>query len=198
MTKKNIDYSNCIIYKLCCNDHNIKEIYIGSTTNFRARKSKHKSDCNNINSRAYNFYLYEFIRMNGGFDNWSMIMIETLQCKDSNDLHKRERYHLENLKASLNNNIPSRSKPEYCKIRYSENKETHLQYMKQYRIQNKERESTRQKIYYKNNRDRIIEKQKNKINCECGKSYTYVNKLRHLKTSKHLKFINNVQNEIIV
>ena len=47
MPKKEIDYSKTIIYKIVCNDLNIKDCYIGSTTSFTKRKNRHKSNCNN-------------------------------------------------------------------------------------------------------------------------------------------------------
>ena len=43
MPKNNINYSNTIIYKIVCNDLNIKDLYRGSTTDFHNRKSNHKS-----------------------------------------------------------------------------------------------------------------------------------------------------------
>ena len=49
------DYSKTIIYKICCNDLNITDIYVGSTTNFRARKSQHKTRCKDYNNKLYNF-----------------------------------------------------------------------------------------------------------------------------------------------
>ena len=69
------DYNNGFIYKLCCKDVNIKEIYVGSSTNYKQRKQSHKSDCTNENSKRYNSCAYQFIRDNGGWDNWSMIEI---------------------------------------------------------------------------------------------------------------------------
>ena len=77
-----VDYSNSTIYKLCCKDTSIKDIYIGSTTNFRQRKSQHKNCCNNENNKHYNYRLYKFIRENGGFDNWEMFMIEEFKCEN--------------------------------------------------------------------------------------------------------------------
>ena len=47
MPINNKSYSNAIIYKIQCLDPLNTEIYIGSTTNLRARKFKHKSSCNN-------------------------------------------------------------------------------------------------------------------------------------------------------
>ena len=50
MPRKEINYSKTIIYKIRCEDENITDIYVGSTTNFIKRKNIHKSVCNNENS----------------------------------------------------------------------------------------------------------------------------------------------------
>ena len=47
-----VDYSKSMIYKLCCKDVNIKEIYVGSTTNLIKRKYQHKADCYNKNRKV--------------------------------------------------------------------------------------------------------------------------------------------------
>ena len=57
-----VNYNNSIIYKLCCKDTNITDIYVGSTTNFYRRKQDHKQQCNNTNSKEYNKNAYQFIR----------------------------------------------------------------------------------------------------------------------------------------
>jgi hypothetical protein len=62
-----VNYSKGNIYKLCCNDSIIKDIYVGSATNFSRRKSGHKSYCNNPNNIKYNYHVYKFIRENGGW-----------------------------------------------------------------------------------------------------------------------------------
>ena len=41
-----MSYQNSVIYKIECNDINIKECYIGSTRDFLARKRDHKYFCN--------------------------------------------------------------------------------------------------------------------------------------------------------
>ena len=77
MPKKKIDYSNTIIYKIFCRDTNIKEVYIGHTTNFVNRKSAHKSSCKNSDSK-----LYTFIRENGGWENWKILIIDVVECNN--------------------------------------------------------------------------------------------------------------------
>ena len=81
MTKTPINYSKSSIYKIVCKDANIKDCYVGSTTNLTKRKYLHKSVCNNVNDKAYNCYLYQYIRENGGFHNWDFIEIEKFDCK---------------------------------------------------------------------------------------------------------------------
>ena len=73
---KVIDYSNTIMYKLVPNDVNLDLIYIGSTTNFRARKAVHKNICNNENDKDYNKKKYQYIRNNGGFENQDFEILE--------------------------------------------------------------------------------------------------------------------------
>ncbi len=113
MPRTNIDYSKTTIYKLCCKDLDIKEIYIGHTTDMRKRKCCHKSHCNNEKNKDYNLNVYQFIRANGGWDNWDMIEVERYNAIDGYDATKRERYYIEELNATLNKIIPTRTDKEY-------------------------------------------------------------------------------------
>ena len=107
------------IYKLVCNDVEIKECYVGSTTNMKVRKWDHKHRCSDKNNTTYNIYLYQFIRENGNFENWDMIQIEEFEFHTRHELNARERYHIEQLQATLNSYIPTRTKTEW----YVDNKE---------------------------------------------------------------------------
>jgi len=148
------DYSKTIIYKLCCKDTNIKDIYIGSTSNFKLRKFAHKSDCYNISRRHYNYKVYQFIRENGGWENWTMIMVhEYPECENKLQKESKEREYIELLKPSLNMKIPTRTDKEY----YQDNKETLSQKSKEYRDDNKEKI----REYYENNKETISQKKKN-------------------------------------
>jgi hypothetical protein len=136
MSRQNIDYSKTIIYKIVCKDVNITYLYVGSTTDFIRRKSEHKN-CTVKNTKKSNLYVYEFINENGGWDNWEMIEID--DATDKLDALKRERYRLEELKATLNKTIPSRTKEEYKKEWYKANPEYHKEYNKEYRKVNEEK-----------------------------------------------------------
>jgi predicted GIY-YIG superfamily endonuclease len=101
MPYKPIDYSKCSIYKL---EHvnNDKLIYIGSTTNFKQRKSAHKTCCNNEKGRKYNLKLYRMIRENGGFEMFKMIELEKYPCKDRQEIERREYEMIREVKATMN------------------------------------------------------------------------------------------------
>ena len=102
MSSKPIDYNKTHFYKIVCKDLNIKDCYVGHTTDFTKRKNAHKTRCLNINSDKHNIFLYQFIRENGGWNNWDMINIETRSCKDSLEAKSIEREFTETLKANLN------------------------------------------------------------------------------------------------
>lgn len=55
MPRKIIDYSKTIMYKFVCNDLSTTDCYVGHTTDFRKRKSEHKSHCTNVNSKKYDY-----------------------------------------------------------------------------------------------------------------------------------------------
>ena len=117
MPKKEIDYSNTIFYKIICCDKNINDLYVGHTTNFIQRKHSHKQSC--LNKKNFNCKLYNIIRENGGWDNWEMIMIDFLNCKNGIEARIKEQEHYEKLQATMNSIEPDKVKDElniklYC------------------------------------------------------------------------------------
>ena len=186
-----VNYDKSTIYKLCCKDPEVTEIYVGSTTNFRRRKAAHKSTCNNENNQGYNTRVYVFIRENGGFSNWDMIEVEKYCATDRKDLLKRERYWFEELKASLNKDIPSRTLKEYR----TENKEMITQKNKIYREENREKISQRMKKYYEENKERINERDREyyKENKEISRKYYKENKVEIAQKNKVYREKNKVE-----
>ena len=90
------------IYKLCCADNAVTDIYVGSTNRLIPRKSLHKTRCINPNDTHHNLYVYQHIREHGGWDNWSMVVVEQLDYEFKHQLLTRERHHIEVLRATLN------------------------------------------------------------------------------------------------
>ena len=167
MPKTEIDYSKTIIYKIVCNDLNVTDIYIGHTTNFKERKRNHYNAVKN--DIKYNCKLYQTIRENGGWNNWSMIELEKFYCcRDRNEAVARERFYYETLNANLNSQVPTRTKAEYMA--------TH-----------KEEKSLYDSVRRTKLHDIINEPHV----CVCGGKYTSKHKTTHLKTSKHKTWISS-------
>jgi hypothetical protein len=141
MPKTPIDYSKTVVYKIVCNDLNILDSYIGSTTDFTRRKSSHKSSCKNENEKLYGKNLYKVIRENGGWENWSMIEIEKYDCKDGNEKSKKERYWYDELKPTLNLNKPDRARGEWR----MDNREHYLNLKKKYNSNERKKIETKEK-----------------------------------------------------
>ena len=162
-----IDCSKMIIYKI---QHNEKPelLYIGSTTNFKMRKSKHKTACNNENGKAYDLLVYKMIRENSGWDAFSMIQIKEFPCNNQREAEAEEYRLMHELKSSMNTRKYS-----------SENRNERI------KIHNKH--------YKETNKEALAIKQKEKFECICGGKYIYIHKLRHFNCKKHLKYISENQ-----
>ena len=102
MPKIEIDYSNTIIYKIFCKTTSITDVYVGHTTNFVQRKHTHKQNCVNKNSHGYKCKLYEIIRNNGGWNNWTMEIVGFFKCEDHYAAKKKEQEVYEALNATIN------------------------------------------------------------------------------------------------
>jgi hypothetical protein len=136
--------------------------------------------------------VYQVIRDNGGFDNWKMVFIEKFPCSNRREAEARE----EELRKELNGNLNAKKafiteeqKKEYHKVHYENNKIEIKEYLKTH----KEKIKEQKKEYYKNNKKIILEKQKQKYTCECGSCINMGEKLRHVRSQKHINFINNLE-----
>ena len=167
------DYSKTVIYKIVCNDLQIKSVYVGHTTNFRQRKSGHKSICYNENKKSYNQNVYKFIRENGGWENWSMIEVCKFPCADKREAEAEERKYYENLNADLNTIRPFSSE--------TEKKLEHKQANKEYRIKNEDKIKQYKKEYHEKNKDKIKQHKK---------EYYEKNKDKKKQTNKEYRIKN--------
>ena len=120
------------IYKLICKDLNIIDCYVGSTTNWNKRKIQHRSCC--VNSKIKNYYQkkYDYIRKNGGFENFNMILIEEYPCNNSLEARLREKYWQEFYNAQLNMKYAYYNSKEYHKNYYKINCEKLKNYQKEH------------------------------------------------------------------
>lgn len=182
------DYSKTVIYKITCNDPEVTDVYVGHTVNFYRRQYNHSSVCNNKKSKRYNFLVYQTIRDNGGWLNWSMVEVEQFPCADVYQAIAREGYWYKELNGTLNYCVPSRTKKEYNQ----DNREQINEKQRQYIQTNKEQIIEKKKQWYQDNREQILKKAKEKINCDCGSCHTKSGKLNHLKSKKHLDYLNSL------
>ena len=159
------------IYKLV-SDNGL--VYVGSTSKtLKERLRKHK---NHFNSNLYctKGHVTSF-RL---FEDGSNVLIELIEqhndiCKI--DLHKRERYYIENCDC-VNKFIPGRSHAESVKEHYEKNKIEILE---------------KTKKYYDSNKSKILEQKKAKVKCEvCDCEINKCAIMRHERTKKHIT--NNI------
>ena len=167
MPKTIMDYGKTIMYKIVCKDLTIKDCYVGHTTDLTKRKYAHKFACNNAKDKSHNTKLYKIIREHSGFDNWTMLLIETFPCKDKHEACRREREIIEQLGANLNSE--------------DDNQEELTPIQKDYL----EQRNNYHKQRYQRNKAEIIEIYKEKIECKyCSKIRSKWNMTRHYKSCK--------------
>ena len=175
MPKVNINYSKTLIYKFVCKDLAIEKIYVGSTTDYRRRKTEHKYNCNTETCKKYNLKIYETIRGNGGWDNWDMVLIEYYPCNTSLEKRARERHWEEQLNASMNMRKPQNTNEDYY-------------------LQNKDKIDKYNKEYYNNNSEwfeKYRNENKNKMK-EYAKKYREANKEKIQQKAKEYYLQNNL------
>ena len=191
------NYLNSVIYMLKKkDDYDNENVYIGSTYDFIRRKHSHKNSCNNPNHKDYNMKVYQYIRNNGGWNEFNMIVIENYPCNCKEELVKKEDEIICKINCKLNSNRAKRSKKE----RYEDNRNKIKEQSKQYYQNNKEKRLKQKKEYYENNKNKVLEQKKEyyqnnqekikankteKIKCDkCGSEITRNHIARHQKTEK--------------
>ena len=175
-------YNRTIFYKIVCKDENIKDLYVGHTTDYRARIHKHKYNCCNPAMYGYNLKVYQFIRQNGGWDNFQTRIIEEQSLNNRKEAELHEGYLINILDATLNTQKPGITKNQYCKQWYEQNKNDVLKRQKDYYETNKEKRQQ----YIMNNKDKIKQQLSQAYECPLCKSCIQWNaKSRHCKTKKH-------------
>ena len=98
-------YSIYNLHKIDSND-----CYIGKTKNIFKRMALHK-----YYSKSSTYKLYNFIRANGGFENFTYEILET-NIPEEQGVYK-ERYYFNLYQPNLNNNVPGQTQDE-SKLQY--------------------------------------------------------------------------------
>jgi hypothetical protein len=185
-------YQNGKIYKLVCDATPI--VYYGSTIQLLSKRL-------NIHKYSTNCCSRELFELG----NVSIELIEEYPCNNKQELLARERIYIEFMlnnfthRVICNKEIPNRTPKEYRQ----DNRESISEKSRKYRQDNRDSITEKQKEYYHDNRESINEQQRKyrqdnrefineKFNCDCGGKYTRYHKPRHLKTKKHLDYINSL------
>jgi len=205
------DYSKACIYKIKhFDDFDDAYIYIGATCNLNRRRSKHKITCVNSNKEGHNRNIYNYIRNNGGWENFILIKLFDYPCHCKSELNMEERRIIDLMKPKLNM-ISSYVTKEELKIKIAErgkeyrdkNKELIKERKKNYYENNKEYVKNKSKIYAENNKEKITERRKKyseknseklnkKINCECGCIISNKGLKKHIMSKKHQELIKKI------
>ncbi len=155
------------IYKIVCKDPLITDIYVGSTINYIVRKRNHKTSCNNPINKSYNMRVYQYIRNNGGWENWEFIIIETIFCNNKKEALLLEKKWILELNATLNKQVPTRTDAEYYEVHKDKIKDQvrlyqlhHKEQIKEYLEINKLKIKERHQEYFQKNKERHNELQR--------------------------------------
>jgi hypothetical protein len=112
MPNAEVDYSTTVIYKIVCKNENVKDIYVGHTTNFIKRKNQHKQSSTSVTN---NCKLYKTIRENGGWENWKMTVLNFFECNNKHEALQKEQEYFLLLNANLNSVEPCPERKEKTK-----------------------------------------------------------------------------------
>ena len=94
-----------IIYKFECKNKTITDIYVGHTNNENTRIRTHKCSYNGKGNNK-SCKIYEFIRENGGWNNWEFIVLERFPfIKEDAFIKEKEWY--DRLNPTLNDRSPN-------------------------------------------------------------------------------------------
>ena len=186
------NYLNSKIYKLICNE--TTDIYIGSTTlSLRERFELHKSDY--IHQKSKNF------SSNVLFDTdiVSIKLIEYYPCNNVDELREREQYYIDTLDCVNKHNAFTskeqkilndrlrllnpiyKEKQKIAKAKYRST-EKGKQTEKNYYETHRELRRQSQQKYFENNRDKVNERRRAKVECPHCKKVMNKNSL-----STHIK-----------
>jgi hypothetical protein len=170
---------NCV-YKIVCKDPTITEFYIGSTKNLNKRIISHK-----CNSNKKNYKVYNFIKENGGWDNWNIIVEQETPNYEKYDREILEQSYIELLEPQLNTSYVIGENKVKHKKKTKQWRENNVEHIKEYNEKMKEHYSK----WRKDNREELLQKKRDysnkKIKCDnCGNLYSQDYIKKHMKSKK--------------
>lgn len=200
-------YNESIIYGIY---HKDILIYIGSTIQkLWQRWSDHKKTLNI--EKKNKLKLYNYMKQYP-IQDFLIKIIENYNCNSQIELLKKEGEYQKEFNPECNTSRAGRTQKEYynenkqvCQERnkeyYENNKEKCREIQKEWRINNADFKKELDTKWREENRELIRIKDKERrlnnnpeINCECGSKYKKLYKSCHIKTKKHIQFIENKNN----
>ena len=172
------NYQNGKIY--CIRSHQTDDIYIGSTTQkLCVRMAGHRKDYKRfINNKTHYYTSFDLCK----YDDAYIELLEEYKCNNKEELEKREGEIIRSMDC-INKLVVGRTKQEYDKEYYKINKKKLKEYQKTYKLnpENMKKIKECKKEY-----------NKIKITCCCGSIILKCQKLRHEKSQKHIKLMEEI------
>ena len=160
------------------------DIYIGSTT---------QQLCNIMTGHRRNIYknspIYKAFREQG-VENFFIELVEKCPCNGKDGLIRTEGKYIRELNPSLNKVIAGRTRKEH----YIDNKEHLSQRAKEWREDNKGYMAQKVKELREDNKDYVNTYYGERITCECGCVVRRDGILRHRRSAKHKRLLNEYIN----
>ena len=213
-------YEKGKIYKIV--DAGFNKSYIGSTCETLSRRIErhrmaYRKYLNGKRMETKCHLLFDEF----GVENCRIFLIENFPCNSKEELLKQEGFHiLQN--ECVNKNVAGRTNEEYYdhkkeqikeknRVYYHNNIEERKAKQKEYRDEHKEELKEKKQKHrddnleeykrrgqekYQKNRDKILERVGQVCVCQCGSSYTYGHKVRHEKSKKHQKYVEQQEQEM--
>ena len=170
-------------------------VYIGSTTNVSKRWKNHNDNLSNVRS---NSKVYKYIRENGGFDEWEMLVIDKIEVplKKCEERSRCEQDYIAKYDAINKLNTFKAFRTEEDKLNkvkiYQLNNLEEISERRKIRYErDKERMKEKQRLYYEKNRELILEKKKQKVCCcICGSFVCNRGLAKHKKSNYCINYKN--------
>jgi hypothetical protein len=161
------------VYKITNADESI--VYVGSTsltltTRWKLHISSYQRWLNGKNKCQATIY-YHF--KDHGVDKFTISLLSEHDVDDRKQLNHFEQLVINTTRCV--NMVPAHKTEEEKRVQ----KQT-------YRDSHKDKATLRAKQHYEANKDRIKARANERIECECGNTYTRYNKSRHIRSNKHL------------
>ena len=189
-----MDYSKAKVYKVCNSIDN--ELYVGSTCqSLSQRMGEHRRGARK--TRSQHFRLYQ--KMNKlGVENFTIVLLEEMpECQNIEQLRKKEREKIEELNATLNQLVPSRTKQEWTKDNsekvkassqkhYENNKEKRLEQAKHFALDNPDKVKEYKRRSRERNKEKYNIRQGEQFECQICKNF-----YRRDYLGKHFKIMHS-------